>query len=103
KDSVYDTGSCVLHKLADPAIEVDKLGKINYVLLSHDHHFDNLDRSGRQFLCSADRVFTTVAAAERLNANSTGLKNWETIDVPTNDERILSITGTPCRHGPQNN
>jgi len=100
KDTIYDTGLYVLHKLSNPAISTENLGKIDFVLLSHDHHFDNLDRSGRQFLSTVDKVYTTVAGAERLGDNATGLKNWETIEIPTTDNRILQITGTPCRHGP---
>jgi len=100
KDSKYDTGLYVLHKLINPSIEVDKIGKIDFVLLSHDHHFDNLDRSGRQFLSSVEKVYTTEIGAERLDANSVGLKIWETIEIPTLDGRILTLTGTPCRHGP---
>lgn len=100
KDTKYDTGLYVLHKLMNPSVEIDKIGNIDFVLLSHDHHFDNLDYTGRKFLSSVDKVFTTPAAAERLGANAVGLKNWETIEVPAKDGRILMITGTPCRHGP---
>ncbi len=100
KDTTYDTGLYVLHKLTDPSIKIDNIGKIDFVLLSHDHHFDNLDYSGRQLLSSVDKVFTTSIGAERLNANSVGIKNWETVEIPTKDGRVLTITGTPCRHGP---
>ena len=100
KDTKYDTGLYVLHKLNNPAITVDKIGKIDFVLLSHDHHFDNLDNEGRKLLSSVNKVFTTSLGAERLGANAIGLNNWETIEVPTKDNRVLTITGTPCRHGP---
>lgn len=72
KGSKYDTGLYVLHKLTNPLIEVNKVGKIDFVLLSYDHHFDNLDNAGRQMVSSADKVFTTVSGAERLAANSVG-------------------------------
>jgi L-ascorbate metabolism protein UlaG (beta-lactamase superfamily) len=100
KDTTYDTGLYVLHKLTDPSINIDNAGKIDFVLLSHDHHFDNLDHLGRQLLSSVDKVFTTPIGAERLKANSVGIKNWETIEIPTKDGRVFTITGTPCRHGP---
>jgi L-ascorbate metabolism protein UlaG (beta-lactamase superfamily) len=100
KDTKYDTGLYVLHKLSNPAATVDKIGKIDFVLLSHDHHFDNLDHEGRKLLYSVNRVLTTPIGAERLGANAIGLKNWETIEIPTKDGRALTITGTPCRHGP---
>lgn len=98
--TIYDTGFYVLHKLADPAIPLNKMGKIDFVLLSHDHHFDNLDHSGREMLSSVDKVYTTPIGAERLGSNAVGLKNWETIEIPTKDGRVLMVTGTPCRHGP---
>ncbi len=100
KDTKYDTGLYVLHKLIDPSVEIDNIGKIDFVLLSHDHHFDNLDYSERKFSSSVDKVYTTSVGAERLGANAVRLKNWETIEVPAKDNRILMITGTPCRHGP---
>lgn len=100
KDTKYDTGLYLLHKLKSPAKQINKIGKIDFVLLTHDHHFDNLDNSGREFLSSVDKVYTTPIGTERLGANSVGLKNWETIELPTKDNRILKITGTPCRHGP---
>jgi len=100
KDTKYDTGLYVLHKLTNPSVEVDKIGKIDFVLLSHDHHFDNLDNAGRQLLSSVEKVYTTPTGAERLGANAVGLKNWETVELQTMDNRVLMITGTPCRHGP---
>jgi len=102
KDTTYDTGLYVLHKLNNPAITAEQIGKIDFVLLSHDHHFDNLDREGRKLLSSVEKVYTTPVGAERLGANAFGLKNWQTIEIPTKDGRILTITGTPCRHGPDN-
>jgi L-ascorbate metabolism protein UlaG (beta-lactamase superfamily) len=78
----------------------ESLGKIDVVLLSHDHHFDNLDNEGRKFLATAGRVLTTSVGAGRLGANSEGIENWHSVDVPTPDGRTLSITGTPARHGP---
>ncbi|MDP4265177.1 MAG: MBL fold metallo-hydrolase [Bacteroidota bacterium] len=100
KDSKYDTGLYVLHKMTNPSVEVNTIGKIDIVLLSHDHHFDNLDNSGRQLLSSVDKILTTPVGAERLGSKATGLKNWETVEIPAKDGRILEITGTPCRHGP---
>jgi len=102
KDTRYDTGLYVLHKLNSPAITADKIGKIDFVLLSHDHHFDNLDIEGRKLLSSVTKVFTTPVGAERLGVNAVGLKTWQTTEIPTKDDRELTITGTPCRHGPVN-
>lgn len=100
KETKYDTGLYVLHKITDPTITVDKIGPIDFVLLSHDHHFDNLDIEGRKLLSSVNTVYTTPIGAKRLGANAVGLENWQTVENPTKDGRILTITGTPCRHGP---
>jgi len=102
KDTIYDTGLYVLHKLNNPAITAEQIGKIDFVLLSHDHHFDNLDREGRKLLSSVEKVYTTPVGAERLGPNAIGLRNWQAIEIPTKDGRVLTITGTPCRHGPDN-
>ena len=58
------------HRAGDPA---GALGVIDAVLLSHDHHIDNLDLSGRAFLPHAGRVFTTPVGAERLGRAVQGL------------------------------
>jgi L-ascorbate metabolism protein UlaG (beta-lactamase superfamily) len=102
KDTRYNTGLYTLHKLTNPAVSAEKIGNIDFVLLSHDHHFDNLDNSGRSFLKKVNSVFTTPTGAERLGGDSVGLNNWQTVEMPTKDGRFITITGTPCRHGPVN-
>lgn len=102
KGAAFTTPLYTLRRMTEPSADSGSIGPIDFVLLSHDHHFDNLDNEGRHFLSSAVQVFTTVAGAERLGGNATGLANWQTIEVPTKDNRILTITGTPCRHGPVN-
>jgi L-ascorbate metabolism protein UlaG (beta-lactamase superfamily) len=72
---------------------------LDAVLLSHDHHFDNLDRGGRSLLARVPRVLTTVAGAERIGAAS-GLAPWESTTLPTDAGGLLRITATPARHGP---
>ncbi len=57
----WGTGS---RKLTGPAIAASDLGPIDAVLLSHDHHDDNLDAAGRALLPSAGAVITTVARCE---------------------------------------
>jgi len=49
--------------LPDPALAPEALSAIDHVLLSHDHHFDNLDRAGRALLPAAKSVLTTVEGA----------------------------------------
>ena len=98
----YRAAAYTLHKTQDPAIGRKAIGSVDAVLLSHDHHFDNLDHSGRDFLKSAAVVLTTQAGAERLGSGATGMDHWQTIDLPTADGRVLAVTATPARHGPAN-
>jgi L-ascorbate metabolism protein UlaG (beta-lactamase superfamily) len=49
-------------KMAGPAIAAADLSPIDAVLLTHDHHGDNLDAAGRALLPSAGVVVTTVSA-----------------------------------------
>lgn len=98
--SEYPTREYVLRKTQGPALAPDAIGTVDFVLLSHDHHFDNLDRAGRQMLTRAGHVLTTAAGAERLGGNAIGLTAWQTHDISTLDGRVLRITATPTRHGP---
>ena len=92
----WGTGS---RKLAGPAVPAAALGPIDAVLLTHDHHEDNLDRAGRELLPSAGVVVTTSAGAARLGAGARGLEPWETMQIEA-PGGTLEITATPCRHGP---
>ena len=96
----YKTGPVTLRKLAGPALTPTQLQSFDYVLLSHDHHFDNLDHSGRDLLPWAEKVFTTGEGAQRLGGNSVGLKDWQAEDIPIEDGRTLRVVATPARHGP---
>ncbi|GGA58762.1 MBL fold metallo-hydrolase [Edaphobacter acidisoli] len=89
-----------LRKLHSPTLTFDDIAPVDYVLLSHDQHSDNLDRSGREALARAKTVLTTQAGAERLGGNAIGLAAWTTIKVTTPDGSPLLITATPARHGP---
>jgi len=98
--SEYTTPVYTLLKTESPAVGAEMLGTVDAVLLSHDHHFDNLDRSGREFLSKAGRVLTTRVGAERLGGNATGLAAWEHVDLDALGGRRLRVTATPARHGP---
>jgi L-ascorbate metabolism protein UlaG (beta-lactamase superfamily) len=91
-------------KLAGPAIAPADLGRIDAVLLSHDHHDDNLDPAGRALLPHAGTVVTTVSGAKRLSGkggnNAQGLTDWQTTTLQAPGRTPLEITATPCRHGP---
>lgn len=87
-------------KLQGPAMSPEELGRIDAVLLSHDHHEDNLDAAGRAVLPTAGRVITTPSGARRLGGNSEGLAPWESTRLNLPEGGELKVTATPCRHGP---
>jgi len=86
-------------KTVGPAVAADDLGSIDAVLLSHDHHFDNLDDTGRRLLPEAGGVVTTKAGARRLGGNAVGLRPGETHRLEAGGG-ALEVTAMPARHGP---
>jgi L-ascorbate metabolism protein UlaG (beta-lactamase superfamily) len=96
----FHGASYTLRKTAGPAVSAEAIGQVDLVLLSHDHHFDNLDNSGRAFLQRARVVLTTQAGAERLGDQAIGLAPWQRFDMSDATGRVLQVTGTPARHGP---
>ena len=94
----YHSGDLTHVKLKGPA-DID-IGRIDFVLLSHDQHYDNLDNAGRTFLTTVPRTYTTVAASARLKGTSIGLSTWHSETIMTPDGSRLTITATPARHGP---
>jgi len=97
----WGTGS---EKLAGPALRPDQLGAIDAVLVTHDHHEDNLDAAGRALLPSAGTVITTASGAKRLHGELgeavRGLEPWRTTTLEAEGKAPLEVTATPCRHGP---
>ncbi|MFL5872635.1 MAG: MBL fold metallo-hydrolase [Solirubrobacterales bacterium] len=93
----WGTGS---EKLTAPSISPEELGEIDAVLLSHDHHDDNLDRAGRALLPRAGTVITTEAGAKRLGGNAQGLAPWGETELRAEGKPPIEVTATPCRHGP---
>lgn len=95
-------------KVAGPALDVAELGELDAVLVTHDHHADNLDDAGRSLLPTARHVVTTVSGARRLRVggpdrpavSAVGVEDWQRITLEAPDRPPITITATPCRHGP---
>jgi L-ascorbate metabolism protein UlaG (beta-lactamase superfamily) len=87
-------------KLTGPAIAASDVGRIDAVLLTHDHHDDNLDAAGRALLPSSGVVVTTASGAGRLGGGARGLIDWETTLLEAPGRPAIEVTATPCRHGP---
>jgi L-ascorbate metabolism protein UlaG (beta-lactamase superfamily) len=96
----YKLSYTTLTKTSWPALATENLGMVDAVLLSHDQHADNLDRSGRAYLAQAERVLTTRAGAERLGGRALGLSPWEHIGLAKSNGADLRLTAAPARHGP---
>lgn len=91
------SGPVTLRKRSGPAIPPSQIGKIDAVLLSHEHHYDNLDDAGRALLPSAGAVVTTRDGAERIGKNAIGLAPGESDNIDA-----VRITATHAQHGPAN-
>ena len=98
--SEYTTPVYTLHKTQGPALTPDQIGMLDVALVSHDHHFDNLDRAGRELLKDVGHMITTCAGAERLGSGAIGLQPWEAHELPARDGLTLRVIATPARHGP---
>src|ERR1041385_2131168 len=95
----YRTKLYVLHKTQGPAVRPEAIGPVDVVLLSHDHHADNLDLLGRASLSKAKRVITTPAGAERLQGWATRLTPWDKTQIPGAACAPPILTATPARPG----
>jgi L-ascorbate metabolism protein UlaG (beta-lactamase superfamily) len=89
-----------LVKTTAPAVAADQVGVVDVVLVSHDHHADNLDPAGREFALRAPRVFTTTVGAQRLGGGVTGLAPWQTATIDRPGGGSVTVTALPAMHGP---
>jgi L-ascorbate metabolism protein UlaG (beta-lactamase superfamily) len=87
-------------KISGPAIPAAEIGALDAVLLTHEHHADNLDDAGRRMLPTADVVLTTESGARRLGPNTRGMGDWDTTRLEASGKPTITVTATPCRHGP---
>ncbi len=99
--TTYGTPVYTLRKTMGPAISAESVAPVDAVLLSHDHHFDNLDRAGRALLPHARHVIAPVAGADRLGGGAIGLAQWQSTELHGTDGRDVRVTATPARHGPR--
>jgi L-ascorbate metabolism protein UlaG (beta-lactamase superfamily) len=96
----YKLPHVTLKKLTGPARTAHQVGQVDAVLLSHDQHADNFDRSGKAYAMAAPHLFTTLAGAQRLGTPAKGLAPWQSANISKQDGATLQLTATPSRHGP---
>ena len=86
-------------KTSKPALNIEQIGKIDLILLSHHQHKDNFDKKGKEFAKNVSRIITTKPGAKTMS-NAVGLDNWENIKIETSKVPGLKITATPAQHHP---
>jgi L-ascorbate metabolism protein UlaG (beta-lactamase superfamily) len=89
-------------RLTNPAINIDELPPLDFIILSH-FHGDHFDRVAISKLNRSLPIITTPHASAELNAHgferTEKLETWESICYVKGDVQ-LTITSTPGRHGP---
>lgn len=96
----HPVGQRMLVKTSAPAVSPEALGRVDAVLLSHDHHPDNLDDAGRAFLGQVPLVLTTGSGQQRLGGNAREVPLWRGVSLPRPDGGEVRVTGVPAQHGP---
>ncbi|MCL6732628.1 MBL fold metallo-hydrolase [Streptomyces neyagawaensis] len=97
----YPIPGGLLTKTAPSSVTPADLGRVDAVLLSHDEHPDNLDRSGRALLADVPVTLTTAGGAGRLGGTARGLAPWESAELRRPDGGTVTVTATPALHGPE--
>jgi L-ascorbate metabolism protein UlaG (beta-lactamase superfamily) len=89
-------------RLTNPAIELEQLPKLDFIVLSHMHE-DHFDRVVEQKLNKNIPIITTPHATDKLKKKgfkaAIALATWETVNIVKGDAQIR-LTSMPGRHGP---
>ena len=101
-DHVHLGYGLISRRLTDPAVEIEDLPPIDFVLLSHLHG-DHFDRVAERKLNKATPIISTrhaVAYLGRKGFTSThAVSTWETLSIAKGQAR-LRLTAMPGTHAP---
>jgi L-ascorbate metabolism protein UlaG (beta-lactamase superfamily) len=87
-----------LTKIEGPALSPKQVGRVDLALVSHDHHPDNLDDSGRGVALAAGLALTTAKGAERV-PGLVGMRPGDARIVPARPD--VTVTAVHAQHGPR--
>jgi L-ascorbate metabolism protein UlaG (beta-lactamase superfamily) len=100
-DHVHLGYGITAERLTNPAIELDKLPPIDFVVLSHMHE-DHFDKLVQEKLPKDTPIVTTKEAAASLEklgfTRGIGLGKWDQVEVEKGESR-MRVTAVPGRHG----
>jgi L-ascorbate metabolism protein UlaG (beta-lactamase superfamily) len=90
-------------RLTEPALSIQQLPELDFVLLSH-HHGDHFDRIAARDLDHDLPVITEPHAARKLRSQGfrspVGLTNWQSQTVTRGDASV-EVTSLPGQHAPR--
>ena len=90
-------------RLTEPAMTIDELPALDFVVLSH-HHGDHFDEVAAAGLDKRLPIVSTPHAARKLRrqgfVNAIALETWDSQTV-TRGDRSVRITAMPGKHAPQ--
>ena len=89
-----------LKKNMAPPLPIEEIGKIDAVFVSHAHHFDNLDNSGRAWLPKWGRILTDKNSAELLrgHVDAEALATWQSTELTNEQGETINVTAMPAVH-----
>lgn len=91
-----------LTKPAGPAVDEDRVGPVDRVLVGHEAHADILDERGRVFAKTAPMMLTGPVATKRLGPPAVGLFPWASHALPRRDGGgDPTVKAVPAVHGPE--